>query len=112
MLFVGVIVLLAVAPAGLLAGRALGLPAIVSYLVAGVLVGPGGLGLVSRSEPISELAELGVALLLFGVGIEFSLDRLRSILPRLIASGALQGTGTAPATALRCPALGVPWPTA
>ena len=69
MVFVDVIVLLAVAATGLLAGRALGLPAIVAYLVAGVLVGPGGLGIVWRSEPISELAELGVALLLFGVGI-------------------------------------------
>src|SRR5437762_9958058 len=58
-LFAEVIVLLAVATAGLVAGRALGLPSIVAYLVAGVLVGPGGLGLVSRSAAISELAELG-----------------------------------------------------
>src|SRR2546428_5322862 len=112
MLFVDVIVLLAVAAAGLLAGRTLGLPAIVAYLVAGVLVGPGGLGLVSRSEPISELAELGVALLLFGVGIEFSLDRLRRILPRMIASGAFQVTGTVAATALGFRALALSWPAA
>src|SRR3989454_5540545 len=92
--------------------RALGVPAIVAYLVAGILVGPGGLGFVSHSEGIGELAELGVALLLFGVGIEFSLDRLRSILPRMIASGALQVTGTVAATALGFRALGVPWPTA
>src|SRR5438034_10952929 len=112
MLFVDVIVLLAVAAAGLLAGRALGLPAIVAYLVAGVLVGPGGLGIVSRSEPISELAALGVALLLFGVGIEFSLERLRRILPRMIASGALQVTGTVAATALGFRLLALPWPAA
>src|SRR5207244_13399215 len=111
-LFAEVIVLLAVATAGLVAGRALGLPSIVAYLVAGVLVGPGGLGLVSRSAAISELAELGVALLLFGVGIEFSLDRLRRILPRMVASGALQMAGAIGATALGFGWLGLPWPAA
>src|SRR5438132_2192429 len=111
-LFAEVIVLLAVATAGLVAGRALGLPSIVAYLVAGVLVGPGGLGLVSHSAAISELAELGVALLLFGVGIEFSLDRLRRILPRMLASGALQVAGTVAATALAFRALALPWPAA
>src|SRR5437870_3391819 len=112
MVFVDAIVLLAVAATGLLAGRALGLPAIVSYLVAGVLVGPGGLGLLSHSEAIGELAELGVALLLFGVGIEFSLERLRRILPRMIASGTLQVAGTVGATALGFRALGLSWPAA
>src|SRR3989442_4293339 len=109
MLVADVIVLLAVASAGLLAGRVLRVPAIVSYLVAGVLVGPGGLGVVSRSEPISELAELGVALLLFGVGIEFSLERLRRILPRMLASGALQVAGTVAATALGFRLLALTW---
>src|SRR5437773_10128873 len=111
-LFAEVIVLLAVATAGLIAGRALGLPAILAYLVAGVLVGPGGLALVSHSEAIGELAELGVALLLFGVGIEFSLERLRRILPRMIASGTLQVAGTVGATALGFRALGLSWPAA
>src|SRR5437867_4716987 len=111
-LFADVIVLLAVATAGLVVGRALGLPAIVAYLVAGVLVGPGGLGLVSNSAAISELAELGVALLLFGVGIEFSLERLRRILPRMIASGAFQVTGTVAATAFGFRVLALPWPAA
>src|SRR5437016_3236583 len=110
-LFADVIVLLAVATAGLVAGRALGLPSIVAYLVAGVLVGPGGLGLVSHSAAIGELAELGVALL-FGVGIEFSLERLRRILPRMLASGALQVAGTVAATALAFRALALPWPAA
>ena len=112
MLFADVIVLLAVATAGLVAGRALGVPAIVAYLVAGILVGPGGLGFVSHSEGIGQLAELGVALLLFGVGIEFSLERLRRILPRMIASGALQVAGTVAATALAFHALALPWPAA
>src|SRR2546430_11444718 len=111
-LFAEVIVLLAVATAGLVAGRALGLPSIVAYLVAGVLVGPGGLGLVSRSAAISELAGLGVALLPFGVGIEVSLGRLPRILPRMVASGALQVAGSVAATALVFRALALPWPAA
>ena len=58
MLFADVIVLLAVATAGLVAGRALGVPAIVAYLVAGILVGPGGLGFVSHSEGIGQLRKV------------------------------------------------------
>src|SRR5437762_3804267 len=112
MLVADVVLLLAVGAVALLAGRALGLPAIVACLVAGVLVGPGGAGLVPRSDAVSELAELGVALLLFGVGIEFSLDRLRRILPRMVASGALQMAGTIGATALGFGWLGLPWPAA
>ncbi|HET6373728.1 MAG TPA: cation:proton antiporter, partial [Candidatus Polarisedimenticolia bacterium] len=110
--FLDVITLLAVATAGLILGRALRLPSIVAYLVAGVLVGPGVLGLVRHSPAIDQLADLGVALLLFGVGIEFSLDRLRQILPRMIASGALQVGLTIGATALLFRPLGCAWPQA
>jgi CPA2 family monovalent cation:H+ antiporter-2 len=109
-LWVDVLVLLAVATAALLAGRALRLPSVVAYLAGGVIVGPGGLGWVSRSGEIDQLAELGVALLLFGVGIEFSLERLRPILPRMVASGTLQVGITAAATALLFRWLGTPWP--
>jgi len=109
---VEVVILLAVATAGLLAGRWLRLPAVAAYLVAGVVAGPGGLGLVSRSDTIEELAELGVALLLFGVGIEFSLERLRQILPRMLASGTLQVGLTVAATAVVFTRLGNPWPAA
>jgi CPA2 family monovalent cation:H+ antiporter-2 len=108
-LFHEVIFLLAVATAGLVAGRAIGLPAIVAYLATGVLVGPGGLGLVHESVAASQLAELGVALLLFGVGIEFELARLRSILARMAATGALQVVLTVGATAAVFRTLGLPW---
>ena len=112
MFTVEVVILLAVATAGLLAGRWLRLPAVAAYLVAGVVAGPGGLGLVSRSDTIAELAELGVALLLFGVGIEFSLERLRQILPRMLASGTLQVGLTVGATAVVFTGLGTAWPAA
>jgi K+:H+ antiporter len=107
-----VIALLALAAAGLLLGRALRVPAIVAYLVVGVLVGPGVFGLVRHSDAMAELAELGVALLLFGVGIEFSLERLRQILPRMVATGAAQVAITIAVTAVAFRALGTPWPTA
>jgi CPA2 family monovalent cation:H+ antiporter-2 len=107
-----VVVLLAVATAGLLAGRAFGLPAVAAYLVAGVLVGPGALGLVGHSERVGQLAELGVALLLFGVGIEFSLDQLRRRLWQMTASGTLQVAVTTTLGAALFRTLGAGWPAA
>jgi len=107
-----IIVLLAVAAAGLVAGRFLRLPPIVAYLVAGVLAGPDVLGWISRTPAIEQIAELGVALLLFGVGIEFSLARLRRILGRMVASGGLQVSLTVAATAAAVHLLGGSMPTA
>lgn len=51
-------------------------PTVVGFLVTGVLIGPHGLSLVSDAERISLLAEIGVVVLLFTVGLEFSLSRL------------------------------------
>ena len=112
MFIADIILLLSVATVGLVAGRALRLPSIVAYLLAGVLAGPGAFGWVSRSGAIDQLAELGVALLLFGVGIEFSLDRLRPILLRMVTSGGLQVGSTAFATAAAFRWLGMDWPAA
>ena len=85
-----IIVLLSVATASLVLGRLLRLPSVVAYLIGGVLAGPGVLGLVGHSEDIERIAELGVALLLFGVGVELSLDRLRQNLLRTVVGGTLQ----------------------
>ncbi|MDY6904638.1 MAG: cation:proton antiporter [Thermodesulfobacteriota bacterium] len=56
-------------------------PAIVGFLITGVLAGPHGLGLIGAEyvHDIEILAELGVVLLLFTIGIEFSLDNLMKI---------------------------------
>lgn len=56
---------------GIVAAR-LGLPAIVGYLLAGVAVGPFTPGFVADTHLAPQLAELGVILLMFGVGIHFS----------------------------------------
>jgi CPA2 family monovalent cation:H+ antiporter-2 len=84
------IILLIFASVALFVGRWLRLPPIVAYLLAGLAAGPGGFGWVVPSHTIENLAELGVALLLFGVGIEFSLERIRRILPRMLTTGFLQ----------------------
>ena len=64
---------------GGLAARRLRLPPIVGYLLAGVAVGPFTPGLVADQATATELAELGVILLMFGVGIHFSIRDLLAV---------------------------------
>ncbi len=54
-------------------------PAIIGYILAGAILGPGGLGLAGNRESIAVLAELGVILLLYFVGMELSLSSFRKI---------------------------------
>jgi CPA2 family monovalent cation:H+ antiporter-2 len=79
---------------GGLAARRLGLPPIVGYILAGVAIGPFTPGLVADPAIATELAELGVILLMFGVGIHFSIHDLMAV--RSIAiPGALIQTAVA-----------------
>ncbi len=55
----------------------LGLPATAGFLVTGAIAGPYGPGLVSDAHRIEQIAEIGVILLLFAIGLEFSLSRWR-----------------------------------
>ena len=64
--------------AGLIAHR-LRLPPIAGYLLAGVLIGPFTPGYVADQKLATELAEIGVILLMFGVGLHFSLKDLLSV---------------------------------
>ena len=66
------------------------LPAVTGFLVAGVVVGPGGLALVQSTERISTLAEVGVVLLLFTVGLELSLEHLRRLWRPVVIGGTVQ----------------------
>ncbi|UCG63370.1 MAG: cation:proton antiporter [Deltaproteobacteria bacterium] len=65
-------------------------PAIVGYLLTGVLAGPHGLGLIARVHEVEILAEVGVVLLLFTVGIEFSLRNLLQIKRSVLIGGSFQ----------------------
>ncbi|CAN5820041.1 cation:proton antiporter [soil metagenome] len=63
---------------------------IVGFLVAGVLIGPAQAGIVDNGEAVQSAAEIGVILLLFTIGIEFSADRLAKVWTWIAFGGALQ----------------------
>jgi CPA2 family monovalent cation:H+ antiporter-2 len=63
---------------------------IVGFLLAGVLIGPNAFGLVRDQEIVDATAEIGVILLLFTIGIEFSLEKLARIQKLIFAGGGLQ----------------------
>ncbi|MDD1736395.1 MAG: cation:proton antiporter, partial [Methanothrix sp.] len=65
-------------------------PTIVGFLLTGILAGPHGFGLISASEQVAVLAEIGVVLLLFTVGIEVSLKDLLKIKKYVLVGGSLQ----------------------
>ncbi|HDT14051.1 MAG TPA: potassium transporter KefB [Candidatus Aminicenantes bacterium] len=66
------------------------LPAVVGFLLTGVLIGPGALSLVRNSETVRTLAEIGVVMLLFTIGLEFEPARLKRIQRCFWTGGGLQ----------------------
>jgi monovalent cation:H+ antiporter-2, CPA2 family len=72
---------------GFVASR-LKLPALVGYLIAGIIIGPATPGFVADIELSNQLAEIGVMLLMFGVGLHFSLDDLLAV-RRIALPGAI-----------------------
>lgn len=84
---------------------------IVGFLIAGVLIGPNALGLVQDQALVDATAEIGVILLLFTIGIEFSLERLASIKRLIFGGGVMQVGLSIVATAAILLAFGVDWKT-
>ena len=68
-------------------------PPIIGFLVTGIVVGPQGLGFVQVVEDVQQLAEIGVILLLFTIGIEFSLGDLLRMRRALLVGGSIQVFG-------------------
>jgi len=66
------------------------LPSVVGFLLTGVLIGPGGLHLVKNTETVGMLAEIGVVMLLFTIGLEFEPSRLKRIRRDFWAGGGIQ----------------------
>ncbi|MFC4455571.1 cation:proton antiporter [Deinococcus sonorensis] len=86
-----------------------GLVPIIGFLLAGVLVGPSLLGIIRDPALIGAASEIGVMLLLFTIGIEFSLDRLSRIARLIFLGGGLQVVLTVLVTAGVLLLLGVDW---
>jgi CPA2 family monovalent cation:H+ antiporter-2 len=85
-----VVILLAAAVLSAWLFERLKLGSIIGYLVAGALIGPAAFGLVTSVETIGDLADLGVAFLLFTIGLELPLERLRVMPASTYALGAGQ----------------------
>lgn len=83
------VVLLASVPIAFIFHR-LRLPTIVGFMITGVVIGPYGIGFIRDPEAINVLAEIGVALLLFTIGLEFSLRRILDMKRQVLLGGALQ----------------------
>jgi len=73
---------------GGLAARTVGLPPLLGYLLAGVAIGPFTPGLTANQEMANELAEIGIALLLFNIGLHFSFKELLRV-RKIVLPGAL-----------------------
>ncbi len=84
------------------------LPTIVGFLFIGVLVGPHGLQLIAAVQEVEVLAEIGVVMLLFTIGIEFSLRELMLIRRAVLLGGTLQVLGTVGVVFVLAQVLGQP----
>jgi CPA2 family monovalent cation:H+ antiporter-2 len=81
---------LAAAVAGVVICRSLKLPPMLGYLAVGVLIGPNALALAQDSAGLRYLAEFGVVFLMFVIGLEFNLPKLRSMRTLVFGLGMLQ----------------------
>jgi len=84
------------------------LPSIVGFLIAGIILGPSVLKIISNPEQIEVMAEIGVILLLFSVGLEVSLKELLDIKKILLIGGGLQVLATILLSSIIIYVIGVP----
>jgi transporter, monovalent cation:proton antiporter-2 (CPA2) family len=88
--------------------RRFGLGSVLGYLVAGMAIGPWGLRLIADPQRVLEFSEFGVVLLLFLIGLELNLERVRSLRRAIFGLGAVQVAVTIAAVAAAALALGQP----
>ncbi len=84
------LLLLATVVVGVVAFRLLHLPPLLAYLTVGILIGPHALALLPDSEDTRYLAEFGVVFLMFSIGLEFSLPKLRAMRRTVFGLGGAQ----------------------
>lgn len=89
-LIVELVLVLAAATTGGLLASLLRQPALLGYLIGGMVVGPAGLGLIKELIQVETLAQFGVAFLLFALGVEFSLAELKKVQTISLGGGGLQ----------------------
>ena len=87
--------------------RRIHVPTIAGFIVAGVLTGPNALGLIGDVHAVEFLADLGVALLLFSIGLDLSLERLRRLWRPIVLGGLLQVGMTIAVTIITARCLGL-----
>jgi len=104
-----VLILLATSVLFVTLARRVGLPTTLAYLIVGVVLGPHALNIVSDSATTQQLAELGVAFLLFTLGLEFSLPRMLAMRREVFGLGSAQVGATAAVFALIGWLLGLHW---
>lgn len=75
---------------GVVVCRSLKLPPMLGYLAAGILIGPHALALAQNSDSVRHLGEFGVVFLMFSIGLEFSLPKLRAMQRNVFGLGMLQ----------------------
>ena len=85
-----VLLYLVAAVAGVVICRSLKLPPMLGYLVVGVVIGPNALALAQDSAGVKYLAEFGVVFLMFVIGLEFNLPKLRSMRTLVFGLGLSQ----------------------
>ena len=85
-----ILILLAAAVLAVVACRLLALPAIIGYLLVGLALGPKALGVVAGDGMTRHLAEFGVVFLMFSIGLEFSLTKLRVMRREVFGLGSAQ----------------------
>lgn len=88
--------------------RKIKIPPLVGFLIGGLVIGPYGFGIIKNIEAINVLAEVGVILLLFTIGLEFSLTRLKKIKRIVLLGGGLQVIITIGVTSILALLINVP----
>ncbi len=104
-----VLVLLAVAVGVVVLCRVLHLPAMLGYLIVGILIGPHALGWIPDTPQTQHIAEFGVVFLMFSIGLEFSLARLRGMRRVVFGLGSAQVVATMLLVMLASLLLGLDW---
>ena len=89
-----VLLYLIAAVAGVVLCRSLKVPPMIGYLLVGVVIGPNALGLAKDAAGMAHLAEFGVVFLMFVIGLEFNLPKLKSLRRYVFGLGLSQVTMT------------------